>query len=56
VPLPRVCIFFTSVLRGCSVADVAVLGQGIKKQGIKEHVKVRKKHDSAGVGVVRLKQ
>jgi len=27
--------------------------QGAKKQGIREHVKVRKKHDSAGVGAVR---
>ena len=27
--------------------------QGARQQGIKEHVKVKKKHDSTGVGAVR---
>ncbi|KAK9821125.1 hypothetical protein WJX81_002607 [Elliptochloris bilobata] len=31
-------------------------GLGAKKQGIREHVKVRKKHDSAGVGAVEAKK
>ncbi len=29
------------------------LPQGANKQGIKEHVKVKKKHDALGVGAVR---
>lgn len=28
--------------------------QGARQQGIKEHVKVKKKHDSTGVGAVRI--
>lgn len=40
--------------RSCrDAAEISSYLQGARQQGIKEHVKVKKKHDSTGVGAVR---
>lgn len=43
----------TSVLTCGTPVDKLSYLQGARQQGIKEHVKVKKKHDSTGVGAVR---
>lgn len=49
--LSDLSLFMCSRTSGAESA--CCLSQGAKKQGIKSHVKVSKKHDSAGVGAVR---